>query len=94
MTRRPSIKTLLITTLCMFILSPLCFADEIKIPFPLERQKFLKECKKRGVDLYDKKDSIGFAENRGGETTVYTYKNISYENMDKIKEAAFNSIRK
>lgn len=87
--RKTGVLALLLSMSCL----P-SFADEIIIPFALDQKQFSKELKKEGLDFTDGKHSLGFVKNEGMKSTVYSYKNLKNEQLDKIKQAAFKSVRK
>ena len=70
------------------------FSDEIHIPFSVYVNDFKSDCKASGLDLYDKTSSHGFVENKGKNFIVYTFKNITDEQLSLIQSAAFKNIRK
>lgn len=72
----------------------ICRADEIIIPFPINQRQMVKELKKQGLDFSDSTKAVGFVKNEGTQTTVYTYRAMNIYELDKIKNAAFKSVRK
>lgn len=69
------------------------FADEVNIPFAINKTKFLEETKSLGLDLYDNETSDGFIKNEGQKFIVYTYKTITVEQLNIIKDCTFKSLR-
>lgn len=83
-----------VMTLWMLGLSVPAFSDDIEIPFPVKIQPFKEELKLKGLDLYDKEESDGFVINEGTQVTVRLYRRFNDEDLELVKTAAFNNIRK
>lgn len=76
------------------ITSSLSFADQIVIPLSIKQDKFVKEMKKRGMDLRRRDDSDGYVEYGPQGFMVVTYKPITFEQLDLIREVSFKCVRK
>lgn len=70
------------------------FADEIRIPFGVYMDDFKKDCNAHGLDLYGRRDSDGFIEDRARDFSVFTYKRSTDEQLDIIKDSTWKYIRK
>ena len=69
------------------------FADGVVIPGSIKVEKFREEMKSHGMDLYGKDSSDGDIENKGNAIKVITYKPVTIEQMDWMKDAAAKSVR-
>ena len=86
-------KVLVIIGLCLLIASPL-LADEIEIPFAIYTQDFIEDALTKGFDLTDSRDAHGFIDNRGARFIVCTYKQVTMEQLDLIKNLTWKHLRK
>lgn len=66
-------------------------ATEINIPFPVYADQFKVDAKERGFDLYD---GDGFVENKGDNFKVFTYKAVTDEQLEIIKDLTWKNMRK
>lgn len=78
------------TVLGLLTISSISFADEIRIPQAVYIDKFKAYTKEHGIDL---NDVDGFVENHGQNFKVFTYKNMTSEQLDIIKDATFKNLR-
>ena len=69
-------------------------ADGIEIPFPIKVNEFKKEMKKSGMDLYGRDNSDGEVANNGTSIKIITYKPVTLEEMELIKEIASKTVRR
>lgn len=83
-------RAILVATLFL-PMSFICFADEIRIPMSIKVDKFKEECLKGGLNL---NDVDGFIENHGMSFKVFSYKNLTTEQLDLIKESTWKSLKK
>lgn len=65
-------------------------ADEVHIGFPVKLQEFKAYTNQRGFNLDDKD---GFIENKGQEIIVYSYRTMTPEQMQIVKDATFKNLR-
>jgi hypothetical protein len=82
-----------LVVVCFASVMPSSQADEVRIPFAVYVEDFKKDAKEQGLDLYDNRNSDGFIQNKGQEFYVFTYKPISMEHLDLIKELTWKHIR-
>jgi len=68
-------------------------ADGIVIPVSIKVESFKKEMKSRGMDLFGSDDSDGHIDNLGTSIKVITYRPVTTEQMDLIKEVASKNVR-
>lgn len=71
----------------------ICFADGVIIPASIKVEAFKEEMKKHGMDLYGRDDSDGEVQNSGNSMKVITYKSVTIEQMDLIKDVAVKTRR-
>ena len=69
-------------------------ADGIIIPFSIKVNEFKKEMKKSGMDLYGRDNSDGEVSNNGTSIKIITYKPVTLEEMELIKEIASKTVRR
>ena len=86
-------KVLVIIGLCLLIASPL-LADEVKISFPIYKQDFINEALENNFDLTDGRDAHGFIDNRGAKFIVCTYRRVTPEQLELIKNLTWKHLRK
>lgn len=79
-----------ILTILLSLGCSLSFADEIRIPVSVKVDDFKNECKKSGFDL---NEVDGFVENKGQRFIVYTYKSVTDQQLEIIKDAAWKTKR-
>ena len=87
--KHPTFKIMkkLILTILFCLITSITFSDEFKIPFscyPKQVQSKFKEHKLK-LDLSGNnrtEDSWGFIQNKGTMFTIFTYSNITAEEMD------------
>lgn len=70
------------------------FADGVIIPGSIKIEEFKKVMKENGMDLYGDDESDGFIENEGNKIKVVTYKSVTMEQLEMMKETAFKTVRK
>lgn len=68
-------------------------ADGVIIPGSIKVEQFKEEMKSLGMDLYGTESSDGEIQNKGTEIKVITYKPVTIEQMDWMKDAAKKSVR-
>lgn len=88
-------KILVVLTMLTLIgATSISYADGVIIPVSVKVNEFKKEMKLRGMDLSGEDYSDGTIENRGTSIKVITYKPVTIEQMDLMKEVAFKTVRK
>lgn len=87
-------RALITSTFLALSMSSFLYADEVKIPFPVYMEEFKLECKKNGIDLYGKKESDGFVDDKASSFTVMTYKSVNEKQLEIIKDCTWKTIRK
>lgn len=70
------------------------YADGVVIPFSIKTDAFKKEIKSRGLDLYGTDKSDGEIQNNGTSMKIITYKPVTSEQMDLMKDVANKTVRK
>lgn len=70
------------------------FADGIVIPVSIKVEAFKREMKEKGMNLYGFDNSDGEVQNSGNRMKVITYKPVTTEQMELIKQVAFHNVRK
>ena len=86
-------KVLVIIGLCLLIASPL-LADEIEIPFAINKQTYVEEALQNNFDLTDGEFADGFIESKGSRFVVYTYRQITPEQLDLLTKLTWKHLRK
>lgn len=71
----------------------ICYADTIRVPFSVKSDSFKKDMKEHGIDFSGTDDSDGEITQVGG-FKVITYKPMTPEQMDLIKDSCFRNARK
>lgn len=69
------------------------YADGVIIPVSINTDDFKKEMKDKGIDLYGTSESDGFIEDKGNQIKVVTYKPVTIEQMELMKEVSFRTVR-
>ena len=69
------------------------YADGVLVPGSIKIASFKKEMKKRGMDLYGRDDSDGAIENGGTQIKIITYKPVTPEQLDLIKDVSYKNAR-
>lgn len=87
-------RTAIIVLILAIVAVPYSFSDEVRVPFAIYLEDFKAEAKENGFDLYDTRESHGFIENKGGRFTVCTYRSVTQEQLDLIKELTWKHLRK
>lgn len=64
------------------------YADGVVIPVSIKIEAFKEEMKKSGIDLYGRDNSDGEIQNSGTSMKVITYKPVTLQQMDLMKDAA------
>lgn len=82
----------LTTALIMFSAS-ISYADGVVIPRGVKMTAFKSEMLKHGMDLSCEDNADGCVENNGNMIKVITYKPVSSEQLEWIKDAAFKTVR-
>ena len=72
----------------------ICFADGVIIPGSIKVEAFKKEMKSHGMDLYGTDNSDGEVENKGTQMKVITYKSVTPEQLELIKDIATKTVRR
>lgn len=80
----------LITTL---VVAPMSFADVAWIPGSIKVERFKEEMAKVGMDLSGTDEADGLVENFGTKLKVVSYRSLTIEQLDQLKEAARVSLR-
>lgn len=70
------------------------YADGVIIPGSIKVEAFKKEMKEHGMNLYGGDEADGEIENDGTRIKVITYKPVTPEQMEIMKDAASKSVRK
>lgn len=70
------------------------FADGVVIPVSIKVEAFKKEMKSKGMNLYGGDDADGEIQNYGTSMKVITYKSVTMNQLELIKNAAFKTVRK
>lgn len=78
----------------MLSLPSIAHADGVIIPASIKVNEFKKEMKILGMDLYGNDESDGEIINNGTSIKVVTYKPISIEQLELLKETAFKTSRR
>ena len=86
------ILTLVLVSL--FVGIPLCFSDELRIPFSIKEQAFLQELKKHNLNFDGSDNADGLLKNYGQTMSVCTFKKATPEQLKIITDAAFKCVRK
>lgn len=73
------------------LMTHLAQADEVRLPFALNIKAFKKDLKQHGLNLYD---VDGFVRNEGTTVKVFSYRQLTIEELTLIKDAAFRNLRK
>lgn len=81
-------------TLIALSMSHFLYADEIQIPFAVYVDEFKEDAKLQGLDLDGNKKSMGFIKDEGSHFTVFTYRQIPIEKLDKLTALTWKHIRK
>lgn len=74
--------------------APLSFADGVIIPGSIKVERFKQLMKEHGMDLYGGDDADGEIQNSGTKMKVVTYKPVTLEQMETMKEVATLSLRR
>lgn len=69
-------------------------ADGVVIPVSTKVEQFKELMLENGMNLYGGDDADGFIEDYGTKIKIITYKQVTIEQMELMKEAAFKSVRK
>ena len=69
------------------------YADIIHIPRATKVKQFVEESRRLGLDLSGSDESDGFVNDRGTEIEIVTYRNMTLEELEIIKESAFKAVR-
>ncbi len=69
----------------------LSHATEVRVPYGIYVEQFKKESKEKGFDL---NDVDGFIQNKGNNFVIYTYKPITDEQLELIKDLTWNNMRR
>jgi len=69
------------------------YADGIVIPCSIKVSAFIKDMKQHGMDLSGSDDADGEVQNSGTSMKVITYKPVTPEQMDLMKDIAFKNVR-
>lgn len=69
------------------------YADGVVIPVSIKVEAFKKMMKEKGMNLYGGDEADGFVEDSGNKIKVITYKPVTMEQMDLMKESAFKAVR-
>lgn len=75
------------------VLCAVSFADEVNIPFGVKMKSFKKSLKSKGLDFDGNDDSLGFIENKGMSLTLFSYRNLTKEELYKIQVSASDTYR-
>lgn len=75
-------------------LTTIAYCDGIIIPVSIKVESFKKEMKSIGIDLYGRDDSDGEIQNLGTSIKVITYKPVTLQQLDLIRQMAVRSMRK
>lgn len=75
------------------VVIPFASADGVIIPGSVKVSKFKKIMKHLGMDLYGGDEADGLVEEGGTQIKVITYRPVTIEQMDWMKEAAQKSLR-
>lgn len=70
------------------------YADGVVIPMSIKVEKFKKEMKHHGINLYGGDEADGYIQNDGNKIKVITYKPVTMEQLELIKQAAFKTVRR
>lgn len=81
-------------TVMSLLVPSLVHADEISVPFAIYVEDFRKDIKQNGMDLDGGRESQGFVEERGGNFTVFTYKQATPKQLGLITDVAVRNMRK
>ena len=73
--------------------SSISYADVVNIPFCLKLEAFKKELKEKGFNAYGGDNADGEIENFGTSIKVITYKPVSIEKMEVMKDVAMHHVR-
>lgn len=84
---------ILVGLILMVFSTSIAFADGVIIPLPIKVESFKKEMKSLGMDLSGDDDADGYVENLGTSIKVITYRPVTIEEMDLIREAAIKTVR-
>jgi len=69
------------------------FADGVVIPGSIKVEAFKREMSERGMDLSGGDDADGVIENYGTKIKVITYKPVTLEQMELMREVAIKTVR-
>ena len=69
-------------------------ADEIEIPFAINKNAYIQEALEKGLDLTDGDNAHGFIDNRGSRFIVCTYRTATIEQLELIKNLTWKHLRK
>ena len=83
-----------LTMLTLLGATSISYADGVVIPVSIKVEAFIKEMKKSGMDLSGGDNSDGKIENNGTNIKIITYKPVSIEQMELMKDAASKTVRK
>lgn len=70
------------------------YADGVIIPVSIKVERFKELMKEKGMNLYGGDDADGEVQNNGTAIKVITYRPVTLEQMDLIREVAFKTVRK
>ena len=74
--------------------SAISFADGVIIPGSIKVNEFKEKMKQKGYDLSGSDEAYGEVENNGTKMKIITYKPVTEEELNIIKETAFETVRK
>lgn len=77
----------------MLVAAPFAFADVAWIPGSIKVEKFKQLMLDRGMDLSGGDEADGLVENFGTKIKVVTYREVTIEQLDMMKEAATLALR-
>lgn len=69
------------------------YADGVIVPFSIKVDSFKKEMKSHGMDLEGKDNSDGEIQNNGNSLKVITYRPVTMEQLEIIKQASIKTMR-
>lgn len=72
----------------------ICYADGVVIPMPTKVEAFKKQMLEKGMNLYGGDEADGEIINNGTSIKVITYKPVTMEQMELMKEIAFKTVRR
>lgn len=77
-----------------FFLIGTSYSDEVIIPFAVYVDDFKTDMKNCGIDLYDDRHSDGFIKNEGTKITIFTYRSLTIDELQTIKDLCFKHHRR